>query len=104
MQDATDLKITTASRNAADLPAHLKASLDRYVVGGIAPGGFLRACIENDLCSAVARADDENFLRLGQIISYLYHECPTGCWGHKGVIEQWRGRVRCEQAGGEKLP
>ncbi len=91
MQDMQDMNTQTNSEhNTSGLPAHLKEALDRYVVTGIAPGHFLRACIENDLCGAIARADEENLDLLPQILTYLYHEVPAGCWGYKGAIDHWR--------------
>lgn len=71
------------------LPDEIKASIDRYVQHGIPTGGFLQACIENDLREAVGRADFHNMHVLPAIVGYLYNECPMNCWGRKGIFKEW---------------
>lgn len=71
------------------LPDELKASIDRYVSAGIPTGGFLQACIENDLREAVGRADFHNMHVLPAVIGYLVNEVPSPCWGYRGVFKNW---------------
>lgn len=75
--------------NGFVLPDETKDSIDRYVKHGIPTGGFLEACIENDLSEAVARADFKNMRALPAIVAYLYNECPCNCWGRAGVFGEW---------------
>ena len=76
-------------RMIGKIPDNLKESIDRYVNDGIPTGGFLQACIENDLREAVARADDRNIRLIPEVVSYLYNDCPSNCWGHKGAFGKW---------------
>ena len=73
----------------ARIPAHLKESIDRYVETGCPTGGFLEACIDNDLREAIGRAGDQNMRLLPEIVSYLYNDCPSDCWGKKGAFANW---------------
>lgn len=85
------------------LPGELKDSIDRYAEHGIPTGGFLQACIENDLREAVGRADFHNMHVLPAIVGYLVNEVPMACWGRKGIFREWierkRGERRCEEVG-----
>lgn len=81
--------MTPYTHRKQTLPAHLQESIDAYVQRGRPTGGFLRACIQNDLNRALALADDDNVSLLGVIVSYLYCECPRGCWGSKGAFSDW---------------
>ena len=76
------------------LTAAQLATINHYVDYGIAPGGFMTACIENDLKNAVARADDESLPAIPAIVRYLYNECPSGCWGFAGAVKQWQESLR----------
>lgn len=71
------------------IPDDLKASIDRYVETGCPTGGFLEACIDNNLSEAVGRADERNIRLLPEIVSYLYNHCPSGCWGKAGARKAW---------------
>ena len=71
------------------LPLHLKESLDAFAETGRPTGGFLRACIDNNLSEAVARADEENLPFLPEIVCYLYNYLPCGCWGKAGAHDAW---------------
>ena len=71
------------------IPAHTKASLDRYVNDRIMPGGFLTAVLSNDLFGAVAHADRANLEALTEIVKYVYNELPSGCWGSKDIMWRW---------------
>ncbi len=71
------------------LPRDIEESIKRYVNDGVPTGGFLEACIENDLKEAVGRADMVNIRIIPTIVAYLYNETPAGCWGYKGAFEKW---------------
>lgn len=72
-----------------ELPESLKESLDAYVSTGRPTGGFLQACIENDLKDAVARADECSLAAIPAVIGYLYNEAPIGSWGKKECFRAW---------------
>lgn len=71
------------------LPEHLRDSLYRYIVTGCPTGGFLQACIDNDLREACGRADENSLRILPVIVAYLYNECPSTCWGFEGAHDAW---------------
>jgi len=72
------------------IPLHLKEAFDRYVDHGIEPGGFLMAVLENNLCQAVGRADDQNIQILKDIVAYVYNDMPSECWGSPEKVRAWR--------------
>ena len=76
------------------LPDELEASIRRYVDQGIPTGGFLQACIENDLMEACGRADEQNIHLLPVIAAYLHNKTPVGCHGEKGDMKRWIERIR----------
>lgn len=52
-------------------------------------GSFLRACLENDLCQAAMRADDQNRFCLAEIVLFLYRCCPERAWGSPARVTSW---------------
>lgn len=75
-----------------EIPANLKASLDRYASEHRGTGRFLRSVLENDLQEAVVRADAESFRCLKVIVAYVYNELPEPCWGTKKKVAAWLER------------
>jgi len=79
-------------------------SLERYVEGGVPPGGFLQAVLCNDLAEACSRADLENLRNIPAFAAYLHNRVPWGAWGDYKRFEAWcvqggkKGRDRKEKA------
>ena len=71
------------------MKAEIRASLDRYANNHIPTGGFLKACLENNLREAFGRADDFNRENLSEIVQYMYNDIPSNCWGSKEIVEKW---------------
>ena len=71
------------------LPADIKASLDRYAMNMIPPGGFLSACLANDFVLACGRADDANALCLVDIARYIHCALPRECHGSEEAVREW---------------
>lgn len=71
------------------IPEYTKQSLEYYVVNKVAPGGFLTAVLENDLFSAVSRADTQNIESLKDIVKFIYNRCPLGCHGSEAAVVAW---------------
>ncbi len=71
------------------LPEHDRESMRLYVEHGILPGGFLTACLENNLSEAMVRADKINRECLLDIVSFLYNEIPSPAWGSPEKVRQW---------------
>lgn len=67
----------------------VKKNLDQYVAVGVPLGGFLTAVVCNDLQEAFGRADEDNRHQMFEIVSYLYNDCPSACWGSKTAHEKW---------------
>jgi hypothetical protein len=47
------------------------------------------ACLTNDLTGAVSRADFDSLQAIPAIVSYLYNEVPSVCWGSKEKVKAW---------------
>ena len=77
--------------NYAGLPESLQAGMKRYIEQGIAAGGFLTACLENNLVGAFGWADVHNRSRIQEIVYWLYNEAPSGCWGSAETVAKWLG-------------
>lgn len=75
--------------SAEYVPARVIESLDAYVGERRPTGGFLQAVLENDLISAAAYADAENFRALGDIALYVFHNVPSVCRGSRERVRAW---------------
>ena len=60
-----------------------------YAKGSSDPGGFLYALLCNDLFGAVGRADNNSFAGLEDIMSIVWNEVPSRCWGSKEEVDRW---------------
>lgn len=63
------------------VPLHMAAAYYRYVEQRIAPGGFLKAVLMNDLCAAASRADMMNARALVEHVRFCYNHLPSAAWG-----------------------
>ena len=70
-------------------PERVVKDLLRYSVLRIPAGGFLQAVLENNLREACGRADDFNRERLFEIVSFIYNELPSQCWGSPAKVKAW---------------
>jgi hypothetical protein len=73
-----------------------KEAIDRWVADACPMGGFITAVLENDLAGAIGRADVDALATIRETITYLWNECPTGCWGSKEKVSEWRKAKRVE--------
>jgi len=71
------------------IPQYTLDSLTRYVEHGIPPGSFLCAVLENNLFSAVGRADKANLAALPEIVKYVYNEVPSPAWGNSKAVSDY---------------
>lgn len=69
--------------------AHLIPSLDLYAQMHCPTGGFLRACLENDLMEAAGRADHQNIHLLAEIACYIHNNMPGPCHGSPEKVARW---------------
>lgn len=65
-------------------------AIDRWAATGTPTGSFVQAVLENNLCEAVGRADNDNLEALPAIVGYVYNEVPSQCWGSPEKVEAWR--------------
>jgi predicted nucleotidyltransferase len=70
----------------------IKESLNRYVNEKIPTGGFLQACLENNLMQAMGRADEYNRATLFEICQYIYNDIPSVCHGSSLKVAKWLER------------
>jgi hypothetical protein len=64
-------------------------ALNRYVVGHVPTGDFLRAVLSNNLIESFAHADDENARAMHEITKYIYNMMPSKCWGSPEKVKAW---------------
>ncbi len=69
------------------LPEHFRGGMKRYIEHGIPPGGFLRACLENDLRGAFRSAD--NPANMESVSMWIYLECPCSLQGSAEKVAAW---------------
>jgi len=71
------------------IPDHMHDAMLRYVLFGMAPGGFLSAVVENDLKGAVQRADAKNIENLPGYVRFLVGYAPMNCSGSTERFDWW---------------
>ena len=72
-----------------ELPEHMRDSVRAYVDDHRPVGHFLSAVLANDLCKAVAHADEENLVALGAYVRWFYNHAPARCWGSRRRVGAW---------------
>ena len=79
------------------IPQYTLNSLKLYVEQGIPPGSFLCAVLENNLFSAVGRADKANLEALPEIVKYIYNEVPSIAGGHAKAVSEYIESFRTKE-------
>jgi hypothetical protein len=74
----------------AKIEPRFKESLDAWATKGHLPGGFLCAVLENNFMEAMARGDSQALENAPHIAQYVYNVLPSGCWGSKEKMREWR--------------
>lgn len=92
-----------AHANWSLIPEHMRGGIERYVLLGMPPGGFLRAVICNDLFDAVGRADDFNIKLLGNYCKFFHGWAPHECWGSTEKYEKWTAQKGLSGQGAARL-
>jgi len=62
-------------------------SMELYRDNRVPTGGFLEACLSNDLREAFGRADESSRNNLFEIVKYLYNEMPSDIWGSREAVK-----------------
>ena len=71
------------------IPEHMREAMRLWIERGVPGGSFLNSVLCNDLFGAFGRADDINRAALGDYVSFLYWDAPSGCWGSPGKVKDW---------------
>lgn len=71
------------------LPERFRGGVVRHVLFGIEGGHFLNAVMENNLFSAVGRADLSALDSLPAICRFMYNYAPSDCFGSKEKAQAW---------------
>lgn len=71
------------------LPKHIRSGMKRYIENKVKPGQFLCAVLSNDLQESFGQADNINLYRMLDIVSFLYNEAPSGCYGSPKKVKDW---------------
>lgn len=96
MIESTEQELERSARDCG-IPEYIIEGLMDYIVGGVPPGDFLRAVLENRLFESFGRADRENREHLYHICVFLCSYAPQMCWGSPSKVEAWLEKFRKEQ-------
>jgi hypothetical protein len=66
-----------------------RKSIERYHKEHEDPGSFLKACLENDLISAMRLADTYHAVTIFPIMAFIYNFLPMNCYGSKEKVIAW---------------
>ena len=71
------------------IPEYMRSGLEDYIDNKTPGGSFLSAVISNDLCGAVACADENNMRNLPAYANFLHNYAPYDCWGSLEKMNAW---------------
>jgi len=71
------------------IPEAIKKAIDLHAKEGRPCGHFVTAVLENDLRTALNRADEESLASLVEIVQYCYWNIPGHSWGSKEKVSAW---------------
>lgn len=83
----------TANKEYPAVSETMLGALERYLINGISPGGFLTSVLENDLMGAMDRADSYNTTMLKDICGLIYNGIPSGAWGSAEKVENYMANI-----------
>lgn len=75
--------------NYEKLPDHIRFGMFRFIEFGNIPGDWMCHLLSNNLVNTWGFADKTNRERMGDIVSFIYNEAPSQCWGSKEKYEAW---------------
>jgi hypothetical protein len=78
------------------LPQGLQNGMVMWIEHGVYPGSFLTAVLANNLTEAVFCADQFNYPRLREIVSWIHEHAPVLCYGDPDRMFLWAQRQGME--------
>ena len=78
---------------AVPIPDYTQETLERYLVYGLRPGGFVSAMLAMDMQAALNSADFQNRKAMHSIGFWIMHNAPPGSWGSYEQIKFWTNDV-----------
>jgi hypothetical protein len=67
-----------------------KGAMERYVLYGISPGGFLEAALANHAYLMAARSHPSNaWSTIMQLLKWISYEAPRECHGNVEKVVEW---------------
>lgn len=90
-------RVDTHPRDYSLIPPAIKEALDAWARDGHPHGDFVRACLQNDLLEAAARADANSGRALVAIVIYMANELPAPCWGSREKYLAWEAQMTYER-------
>ena len=76
-----------------DIPDHTRETLERYLLEGLNPGGFVSAMLALDMQRALQSADTANRNCIWIIGRWILEHAPDGSWGSYEQIKFWTNDV-----------
>lgn len=77
------------------LPERFRGGVIRHILFGIEGGHFLNSVMENNLFSAIGRADLNSIDCLPAICRFMYNYAPSGAYGSKEKAQSWLKKGGC---------
>lgn len=71
------------------VPNHTQATIERYLLKGLEPGGFVSAIIAGDYERALDNADPENRRTFWATAIWIKDHFPTASRGSYDAIDRW---------------
>lgn len=91
MYDQLEPRITVLreSMESNEIPKYMRPVIERYVLNGINPGGFMEGVLTNNLVKTVSAADSTNSKHLLGYARLLFHAFPFGSYGSEEAFRTW---------------
>jgi len=75
-------------------PPHLQKQFDSYAVDHKEPSSFMKACILNDLKTAVQRAEKDELQYLPGVVYLIHWYLPLHAQGSEEAMENWIDKAK----------
>jgi hypothetical protein len=76
------------------IPPMTRLTIDNYAQHGLQPGSGIRAVLEGNLFTAMARCDEETIIALPAIVRYINDALHPSIYGSPEGVSRWIAKVR----------